>query len=314
MVGLVRVAGSFASHSGFKNVLPGSFWEFNRIIGLLVDPPANQPAFHVVVPSLPGFGFSSAPPKREWTMKDNARILDHLMTGVLGYPKYMAQGGDWGGFITCFLGGPQYPNCKMINLNNVPARPPITAFFTLPLFLLPAWLRSWVFSKIYTEHERKDLARIGDFIKNGTGYFLQQATRPLTSGYAMNDSPLAILSWIGEKYQEYVDPNILPNLTNDVLTTLSIYFLTQTLATSGLPYRDSLSITSEKLVIVKPVGVSRFPCDVILPPMSWIKSACPSMFFCRQHDRGGHFPALEAPELLAEDLREMVQSQSSLLG
>lgn len=297
----------------FSHGWPGTFWEFNRIINLLSNPPPGEPAFHVVIPSLPGFGFSSPPPKQGWTMKDNARVFDRLMVGVLGYPSYMAQGGDWGSWVTCALGSPGYPNCKMVNLNLLPARPPATAFFSLLPFLLPVSWRTWMLSKVYTDQERADFSRTGRLLKHGMGYFAQQATRPTTVAYAMSDSPIAILAWIGEKYSgEFSDPSVVPHLTEDILTTLSIYFFTQTLGTAGLPYRESLSIMMDKITLSKPVGSSRFPYDVMLFPMSWLRSAYPSIFYYKRHENGGHFAALEVPDLLAGDLRQMVKLKRDL--
>lgn len=246
-------------------------------------------------------------------MKDNARIFDHLMTGILGYSSYMAQGGDWGSWITCALGGPGYPNCKMINLNGAPVRPPMTAFLALPVFLLPASWRSWIFSMVYTDEERADFSATGRFLKHGMGYYIQLATRPMTVSYAMTDSPIAILAWIGEKYaSEVSDPSIMPTLAHHILTTLSIYFFTRTLGTSGIPYRENMAIAGDKIVLVKPVGISRFPYDILLSPLSWLKSAYPTIFFVNRHKNGGHFAALEVPDLLGGDLREMVKSKRSL--
>lgn len=285
----------------------GSFWEFHRIVDPLINPPPDQPAFHVVIPSLPGFGFSSPPPSKEWTMRHNAKVFDHLMTGVLGYTAYMAQGGDWGSFITRILGSDDFPACKMINLNMLNGRPPLTALLTLPFFLLPTDWRKWLFSQVYSEEELNDFDRSFKFAKSGLGYFLQNHTKPMTIGYVLYDNPLGILAWIGEKYKEHVDPDILPSLIQDVLTTVSLYFLSRTAHTSGVPYKENGRLFNERHPITKPYGVSRFPFDIFIEPVSWSRKDNPGdLVFVRRHKRGGHFAALEAPELLAGDLREMV--------
>ncbi|KAL4251319.1 peptidase S33 family protein [Abortiporus biennis] len=283
---------------------PGTFWDFHKILKSLTDPPSNHPAFHVVIPSLPGFGFSSPPPK-EWTMADNARVINVLMTGVLGYDSYMAQGGDLGGVITANLGTPKFPACKLINLNGVGFPPPFTALLTLPLFLFPTSFRKWIYSKIYSEEERDDFYRSIQFLKKGFAYFLQQATRPMTIGYALYDSPIGILSWIGEKFPELMDPDVSPSLTHDILTTISIYYLTRTIHTAALPYLQNFQSVQDPIV-TKPYGLSRFPHDVFMLPISWIHAKFKNLVFVRRHDHGGHFPALEVPDLLVGDLREMI--------
>lgn len=291
----------------------GSFWEFHGIIEHLTNPPPDQPAFHVVIPSLPGFGFSSPPPKKLWTMSDNARILDHLMTGILGYPSYMAQGGDWGSIICTILGSTNFPACKLINLNMCSTPPPIKALLTLPLFLLPTSWRQYIYSWIYSEEELRDFSRTVGFMKNGMGYFVQQLTRPMSIGYALYDSPIGILAWIGEKYKEHIDPELLPHLTQDILTTLSLYYLTHTIHTAALPYRENQALYGRNMVITKPFGLSTFPYDIFVSPVSWVRAVHgEKLVFMKRHEKGGHFAALEVPELLAGDLREMVKENRAL--
>ncbi|KAL4251354.1 peptidase S33 family protein [Abortiporus biennis] len=289
---------------------PGSFWEFHRMIEPLTNPPPNVPAFHVVIPSLPGFTFSSAPPIRGWTMQDNARIFDHLMTNILGYQSYMAQGGDWGGFVTSTLGTPSFPACKLINLNMCVAKPTFSAFLALPLLLLPLTWRNWLLRKIYPEDELTDLTRSITFLKYGMGYFVQQATRPFSLGYALYDSPMAIMAWVGEKY--IGGHNYYESRDQDVLTTVSLYCLTQCIHTTTLPYSESWKSFFSGGVITKPYGLSRFPYDIFVMPLSWIRARHPNLVFARRHPNGGHFPALEVPELLVGDLREMASQNCSL--
>lgn len=293
---------------------PGSFWEFHKIIPLLTEPPADQPAFHIVAPSLTGFGFSSAPPRKEWSMEDNARVFDYLMTGVLGYSSYMAEAGDWGALISLNLGSDKYPACKALEFTGCPASPTLGAILTTPLFLLPTSWRKWVYSKIYSEDELFDFARTGQFWKNGSAYFIQQMTRPLTIGYAINDSPIGILAWIGDKYHDLVDPEILPEATDFILTTVSLYYLTQTFMSSTLPYAENTGSFKQRKTMSKPIGYSRFPYDVNNAPASWVRAQHSKLIFARNHQRGGHFPAYEVPDVVAEDIRALASSQMSLFS
>lgn len=238
-------------------------------------------------------------------MGDNARIFDHLMTGVLGYKSFMAQGGDWGGMVTGILGGEGFPACKLVGMNMSNSRPTLGALLTLPFFLLPTSWRQWLYSKIYSETELNDMHHSKEFMKNGMGYFHQQATRPLSIGYALYDSPVGILAWIGEKYIELMDPSIFPERIQEMLTTVSLYYLTGSIHTSALPYRENLVYFQQKLLITKPYGLFRFPYDVFMFPVAWTKATNPKMVFFRRHDKGGHFPALEVPDELVSDIREL---------
>lgn len=298
----------------FAHFHKGSFWEFHRVVEMLRDPPADQPAFHIVVPSLPGFAFSSAPPRKGWDMEDNARIFDHLMTGVLGYSSYMVQGGDWGSLVSLHLGTDKFPACKLLEITAVPGNPTLGALLTLPFFLLPTSWRSWLYSKIYTAEDIADLSRSKSFITTGSGYFVQQLTRPFTIGYALNDSPLGILAWIGEKYRDLLDPEVLPTATKFILTTVSLYYLTNSFATSTLPYHENTKTFSQKIRMTKPYVTARYPYDVTNFPKGWIKAQHPRMLYRRIHQRGGHFPGFETPDLLAADLWELVTSQRALFG
>lgn len=135
--------------------------------------------------------------------------------------------------------------------------------------------------------------------------------RPLTIGYALHDSPIGILAWIGEKYPEVMDPEIAPHSTDFILTTVSLYYLTGCFETAGLPYRDNHKAFAEVAHIQKPYGVTQFRFDVDNFPESWVRAQHPNMIFSCRHDRGGHFPAFEVPELLAAALREIAASQKA---
>lgn len=242
-------------------------------------------------------------------MADNARIFDHLMTGVLGYPSYMAEGGDWGSLLSLNLGTERFPACKLVHVTSRSAGPTLGALLTLPFFLLPTSWRQWLYSKIYSEEELFDFGRAKQMIRTGLGYFIEQATRPCTIGFALNDSPVGLLAWIGEKYREWMDPDVVPHATDFILTTVSIYFLSQSFASSTVPYKEN---TFEKVQVTTPLGLSRFPFDVTNSPESWVRATHRRVVFSRSHERGGHFPAYEVPEVLAGDLRELLRDQSGL--
>ncbi|KAI0811090.1 epoxide hydrolase N terminus-domain-containing protein, partial [Irpex lacteus] len=180
--------------------------------------------------------------------------------------------GDFGALVATYLGTNEYPSCKLLNICATPANPTICALLTLPFWLLPVTWRQWLYSKIYTEDERKGLSRVRDYLKTGLGYFIEQATQPMTIGYALHDSPIGLLAWIGEKYKELVDPEVLPAATNFILTTVSLYYLTGSFVTSTLPYHENTKTFSKTLRIVKPLGVSHFPYDCLNVPLGWIKS------------------------------------------
>lgn len=242
-------------------------------------------------------------------MDDNARIFDHLMTGVLGYKSYVATGSDFGSMVCTHLGSNKFPACKLIQIVGGIAPPTLGAKLSLPFFLLPKSWRHWLYSKIYTEFELQGLARLGWFMKGGLGYFVEQATRPFTIGYALHDSPIGHLSWIGEKYKEIIHSDRAAEAKDFILATVSLYYLTGTYHTSTLPYRENMKSFGDAVRITKPYGVSQFAQDVTNVPVGWIKAQHPNMVLSRSHDEGGHFPAFEVPELLVADIQELVSMQ-----
>ena len=245
-------------------------------------------------------------------MGDNARIFDHLMTGVLSYTSYMVQGGDWGSLVSIQLGTDQYPACKLLQITAVPGSPTLGALLTLPFFLLPTSWRNWLYSKIYAEEDINDFSRAKWYITNGSGYFIQQLTHPFTIGYALHDSPIGILAWVGEKYKELMDPLSLSGARDFILTTVTLYYLTNSFVTSTLPYYENSKTFGQRIRMTKPYATSRFPFDVTNVPESWIKAQHPNMVLRQVHQRGGHFPGYETPDLLAEDLWELVSRQGAL--
>jgi len=290
---------------------PGSFYEFHDIIDPLTNPPADQVAFHVIIPSVPGFAFSQAPAQRGWTAEDTARLLNKLMSDVLGYNSYAVQGGDWGALISTLLS--EYPNTKAVHLNMCPVPPPYSPILMGLVYLMPHWISSRIVSWAFSPEEWAQMLRIKDFTLKSTGYFAIQATQPFTLGLALNDSPLGLLAWIGEKYHAHVDPTFnLPPST--IITTVSIYYHTQSFASSCLPYFENAKTFGKPPTrIAKAVlGVSMFKHDILILPESWVSKFHPKLVFWRMHDKGGHFPALDNPDVLVGDLREMMATHRNV--
>jgi pimeloyl-ACP methyl ester carboxylesterase len=209
---------------------PGSIHEFDRVVDPLSDPPADQQAFHVVVASIPGFLWSSPPPKKGWTMQDTARIFHHLMIG-LGYDEYVAQAGDWGMFVARELGAnPEFnKHCRAVHLNFSPTP-------------LPEHLKE----EDLTEREKSIEKRCQDWLDEHLGYAVVMRTRPHTLGVSLVDNPAGIMVWVGEKYLELVNPAHLQNeewrqrWTEATLTTICLYYFSGCMMTSMLPYFENV--------------------------------------------------------------------------
>jgi len=169
---------------------PGTFYEFDQIIEPLINPPEGKTAFHVIIPSVPGFGFSSTPQKKGWTVKDSARIFDKLVTEVLGYKSYAAQGGDWGSIISTLLS--DMPHCRAVHLNMSTVPPPFPYLIAGLVFALPSSVSSRLLKWYFSPDEYKQMVRSKDFVLQGAGYFGMQATQPFTIGLALNDSPIGL--------------------------------------------------------------------------------------------------------------------------
>ncbi|KAK3319969.1 Alpha/Beta hydrolase protein [Cercophora scortea] len=276
---------------------PGSFIEVKKILPLLTDPETG-PAFDVVAPSLPNFGFSQGVTKPGFAVAQYATTFHNLML-KLGYEKYVTQGGDWGFFITRLM-GIQYPaHCLASHMNLVSAEPP--TFLKHPLLYLQSLLLP------RNAQEKQGLARTQEFYDEMCGYFHQQSTRPATLGLALADSPVALLAWIYEKLHDWTDA--YPWTDDEVLTWVSIYWF----ATAGpaaparIYYEHAHSREKRRFARWAPrvkLGMSVFPRDVVILPGCWRKTLGPVVFE-RVHTEGGHFASWERPEVLVGDLREM---------
>ncbi|KAJ6443484.1 putative serine hydroxymethyltransferase, mitochondrial [Purpureocillium lavendulum] len=282
---------------------PGSFYEVLKILPLLTEPEdPDAPAFDVVAPSLPNFGFSDGVNKKGFSISQYAETLHKVMVN-LEYDRYVTQGGDWGYIITRLIGA-QYPThclASHVNFVRVTEAP---KFKSSPLLYLRHALAP------YTALERAGRDRSAWFLNEGVGYNLEQSTRPSTLGFALADSPVALLAWVYEKLHDWTDgPYAWQD--DEVLTWLSIYaFSTAGPAASVRIYYEAKHAGVERTrrgfgyVPGVKLGVSIFPKDVLVPPLKWAEALGP-VVFSRMHDRGGHFAAHERPEALVADLREM---------
>lgn len=271
---------------------PGSVIEFFKIIRPLTDPTAHggqvQDAFHVVAPSLPGFGFSDRPAERGWNADRIARAWAELMRR-LGYNRYVAQGGDWGSVVTTSLGQQRPAGLAGIHLNFPLVFPdpiPTSGLSAAEQRAVDAWER---------------------FQRDGFGYFLQQATRPQTIGYALADSPAGQAAWIYEKFHAWTDNNGDPEdaLTPDeMLDDITLYWLTDTAASSARIYFEHAAVRPNAGVVDIPVGCSIFPREIFPAPRSWAERVYPDLIHWNELDRGGHFAAFEQPALFTRELRD----------
>ncbi|EJD04933.1 alpha/beta-hydrolase [Fomitiporia mediterranea MF3/22] len=272
---------------------PGTFFDFHKVIDLLANPPSSDlPAFHVVVPSIPGFFLSTLPRRDGWSTADTARVYNGLMTSVLGYSKYVAQGGDWGSLILLNLEGLFPDSVILAHFNFLFIRP----------FLEPDQSK-------YTELENHLLKRGSQWLASGSGYFQLHSTKPFTIGIAIASSPLAVLAYIGEKMYSWSDPKLVD--PHDILNTVALYYLSGSFATSVVIYNQARKGTpgwrsqgsGGKVLLKNKFGYSVFPYELVVVPKIELKQFGPLVFH-REHSSGGHFPALDLPNEYVGDLRE----------
>ncbi len=279
---------------------PDSFLRFLKLIPLLTDPAAHggdpRDAFHVVVPSLPGYGFSDKPEKAGGTF-NIGNLWHRLMADELGYERFGAHGGDWGSTVTEHLARSHSASVVGIHLTDVP----FWHAFQKPGDLSPA--------------EEKFLARIEGFQMREGAYAMIQGMRPQTLADSLNDSPAGLAAWIVEKFQRWsdCDGDVEKRFTKDeLLTNIMLYWSTETIGSSFLPYYDLTHAGVARWMIEKakewigssdvPAGFALFPKDIGHPPREWAQR----FFNVRRWTEmpsGGHFAAMEEPELLAEDIR-----------
>lgn len=267
---------------------PGSIAEFTDVIDELAEPDdADAPAFHVVAPSLPGFGFSDRPESTGWGTEKIASAWVTLMER-LGFTRFAAHGGDWGGVVTTILGG-RFPE-RIIGIH--------TTFSEAPPGLSTAGL---------TEGERTWVRESQDFARHSTAYATQQATRPQTIGYSLVDSPVGLLAWILDKFAEWTDTVDSPFETvsrDRLLDNVMLYWVTRTGASSARIYYESHNSLDPQLTVDVPSAVSVYPHDIEKSPRAWAQRRYRRIVHWRAPDSGGHFPSLEMPAYFVTDLQE----------
>jgi pimeloyl-ACP methyl ester carboxylesterase len=280
---------------------PSSFFEMLKIIPLLTDPERHggnaEDAFDVIVPSLPGYGFSDRPTRRGMTISRIADLWADLMTKELGYPRFLAQGGDWGSRVTQQL-ALQHPDVLLgFHLDNIP------------------YMHSLRVDNL-SQDEQTYLAAAGpsgSWQLQERGYRAIQETRPQTLGYGLNDSPVGLAGWLVEKFRRWSDCNgdVEKRFTKDeLLTMIMLYWATETINSANrLYYEEAHAVTPANSTgkINVPAAIARFPHDILPAPREWAER----WFNVKQWTampRGGHFPAFEEPELLADDIRTFLHT------
>jgi pimeloyl-ACP methyl ester carboxylesterase len=287
---------------------PGSVIELLEAVGPLTDPTAHggtaEDAFDLVLPSLPGYGFSGEPTELGWDVGRTGQAWAELMRR-LGYTRYVAQGGDVGAGVTDAMGRQAPEGLVGIHMNLL-----VTALGGPQ----PA----------DTDEERAAADAITTFRTSGSGYFLEQATRPQTIGYAVLDSPVALAAWMldhdTDSYDKiagaFVDGQPAGNLTRDhVLDNITLYWLTGTGASAARSYWESYGAAAVATAagqappeVSVPVGFTTFPGEIWRTPRSWVEQSYPNVIYFNEVDRGGHFAAWEEPQLFSEEVRAGFQS------
>ncbi|MFN3218651.1 MAG: epoxide hydrolase family protein [Acidimicrobiales bacterium] len=268
---------------------PGSIVEFNKVIEPLTNPTAHggeaADAFHVVCPSLPGYGFSDKPTETGWGVGRIGEAWDELMVR-LGYDRYGAQGGDWGSAVTTKIGENHGDHCAGIHLNMPIGRPTEEAMASP------------------SEADLKAFERLGYYQEKDSGYSKQQSTRPQTLGYGLVDSPVGQMAWIVEKFWSWMDCDGHPEnvLTKDeLLDNVMLYWLNATGASSARLYWESFNDFGTGEVKV-PTGCAAFPAEIIPSPRPWVEQRY-NVTHWTDMPKGGHFAAFEQPELFVDDVR-----------
>jgi pimeloyl-ACP methyl ester carboxylesterase len=287
---------------------PGSVMELLETVGPLTDPTANggdaEDAFHLVLPSLPGYGFSSEPTELGWNVGRVAQAWAELMRR-LGYTRYVAQGGDVGAAVTDTMGRQAPEGLLGIHTNllvTVLGGPQPTD----------------------SDEERAAQAQLDTFRASGFGYFLEMATRPQTIGYALLDSPVALAAWLldhdTDSYEKiaraFVDGKPSGNLTRDnILDNITLYWLTGTGASAARSYWEDGQAAAAAAAsgqappeVSLPTGFTTFPGEIWRTPRSWAENSYPNLIYFNEVDRGGHFAAWEEPELLSDEVRAAFRS------
>jgi pimeloyl-ACP methyl ester carboxylesterase len=289
---------------------PGSVIELLDTVGPLTDPTAHggtpEDAFHLVLPSLPGYGFSSEPAELGWEAGRVARAWAELMHR-LGYTRYVAQGGDVGALVTDLMGRQAVEGLVGYHLN-----------------LLTAVLAVGDQLPKQSEQERAAAEAVAAFRQDGFGYFLEMATRPQTIGYALLDTPVGLAAWMldhdTDSYYKiaraFVDGQPVGNLTRQtIVDNITLYWVTGTAASAARSYWEDARALAASLAsgqappaVTVPVGFTTFPGEIWASPRSWVEAVYPDLAYFNEVDKGGHFAAWEEPELFATEIRAAFRS------
>ena len=268
---------------------PGSIVEFHKVIEPLADPAAHggqaSDAFHVVCPSLPGYGFSGKPTTTGWGVQKIGEVWAELMAR-LGYSRYGAQGGDWGAAVTTAIGAQDPEHCAGVHLNMPLARPN-----TDPAEDSPAEQKAREALKFYRDWD--------------SGYSKEQSTRPQTVGYGLTDSPAGQAAWILEKFWAWTDCNGHPENAlgrDEMLDNIMLYWLGTAATSSARLYWESFGRMRSGTVTV-PAGIAIFPKEILPASRRWCESTYADIRHWTEMPRGGHFAAFEQPELFVDDVR-----------
>ena len=292
---------------------PGSIFELLKVIEPLTDPTAHggaaEDAFHLVIPSLPGYGFSARPEATGWDPDRIAYAWDELM-GRLGYDHYVSQGGDWGAVVAEAMGRQAPAGLRGIHVNLAATVPPEVEAALAGIGPAPAEM---------SEQERAVFDALSAYRKSGnSAYFVMLTARPQAIGYGLTDSPAGLAAFIllhpGFAQWTYGgDPEKSPT-KDDVLDDITLYWPTNTATSSGRLYWEHgggspTSATAMKTAEISvPVGITVFPEDVYRPPETWARRAYPNLVYFHEVDRGGHFAAWEQPQLFSEEIRAAFRS------
>ncbi len=266
---------------------PGSIVEFHKVIEPLTNPDNPDDAFHLVVPSLPGYGFSGKPTAAGTSAEKIATMWGQLMAR-LGYDRYVAQGGDWGSLVTQCMGVSETEHCAGIHI-NMPIAPPGEEDLA-----------------DLTEFEQSALAGMDHYSQWDSGYSKQQSTRPQTLGYGLADSPVGQMAWIVEKFWSWMDcdghpENVLSK--DELLDNVMMYWLSNTGASSARLYWESFNSPNLNPINM-PVGASIFPKEIFRCSRRWAEKRYSNIIHWENMEKGGHFAAFEQPELFVGQLRQ----------
>jgi pimeloyl-ACP methyl ester carboxylesterase len=280
-----------------------------KMLPLLINPTdASNPAFHVVAPSLPGFGFSQPPSKKNFGLPQYAEVCHKLMIN-LGYNNYVCLGYDWGFGVTRTIAKNYYPrHCKAHFVTTPYGEAP--HIFRHPIL----WLRN-LFTP-YSQREKEHIEANKRILSSGSGYADLQSTKPQTLGYSLADSPVGLLAWIYEKLREWSDDY---DWTDDeILTWISIYWFSPGTAASSVRIYYEVSQLKQLRKTYEwqpcPLGVSFFPKELSTPPRNYVRTLGKIVFESEDHKRGGHFAAFEQPHVVVNDMMEMYKKGGPAYG